>query len=634
MPAEKVKETVRSDQEATLRLPRKLRLTLPAGSFARPSRVEITEVGKKKEEAFRLSQTFFRVTSTRGSRKKGRIRIWVKAPRAEAKPTGVLEIRSGNTTTVHAGVLERLPGEESEDRYFVEGELTLTRGETVYVGGGVIEELNTDQVFHPVPHQYKVNEGKMDDYLDTSCRRRHSANCSSPSSVTLYPACYASAWASLCSAFQMTPKSPRRRWELGTPDDLNPAPGEFGDPVSTWAAGTFNVGTWRPPIARLADWSADPTNPTPIGAEMVMTDFPLADPDDEDQIEVRARALHAFLMQVVGGAAVPGSSARYWPRPVILRHGGHAWLIVGVARRGYWAHAQNPNAYSYSDWCRWSLAPWVVGDQKRPSYKVFWPANCALKPVDRRLGSITLQGSGDRYKNVQFLDVDSHLQDVDEKPVDTINWTPYTDGGDDGDYTGGSPYVWIEGNVPLDRYGLPGERTDDQWDPDLGRVVTIPSADFGDCSCGSADGCKRCRLRLMLPVWVHNTTLDELRNYKLELFFWSKQRRWVSQEAHSIPADATGEYHGFWDLETSYPTLPGPLPGEAFEIQAVPDPGQGPGRAHPWNSQPIAWYVDLYRDQLSVFHPHGIRLVLTCLDNCLVQDVKQVWFRVGYPPIE
>jgi hypothetical protein len=80
--------------------------------------------------------------------------------------------------------------------------------------------------------------------------------------------------------------------------------------------------------------------------------------------------------------------------------------------------------------------------------------------------------------------------------------------------------------------------------------------------------------------------------------------------------------------------MPGPQSGEPFEIQAIPDDTpQAAGREHPWNCQPIAWYVDLYKGQLGYWRTHGIKLVLTCTDTCLVQDIKHLWFKTQHEPV-
>lgn len=128
--------------------------------------------------------------------------------------------------------------------------------------------------------------------------------------------------------------------------------------------------------------------------------------------------------------------------------------------------------------------------------------------------------------------------------MNTINWTPHTKAADTG-------YVWIEGNVPLTKDGFPEAEYGYLWDPIFGRKIPRPVYDFGHCSyCDSPDGCERCRLRLMLPFWVHNTTLDELVTYKVDLEFWSRDQRWVSLNANSIPLALDGGYHGFAEQGT------------------------------------------------------------------------------------
>ena len=227
-------------------------------------------------------------------------------------------------------------------------------------------------------------------------------------------------------------------------------------------------------------------------------------------------------------------------------------------------------------------------------------------------------------KRVRFWDVYTGLD------ANIINWTPHTrtDPG----------YLWIHGNEPLTCLGFP----ESVYYPDLGHTIPRPINNFGHCpTCGnSGDGCSRCRLRLLLPFWVHNTTLDELVTYNVDLYFWSKNQRWVTLDATSLPEEnsRTGEddlYCGFGGDRWVEYKLPGPLPGERFSIQAIEDANPRLPRPEPWNSQGFAWYIDFHRNQLT-YGVYGIRLVLTCIERsaeplCIVQDVKQIWFRVSDP---
>jgi hypothetical protein len=136
---------------------------------------------------------------------------------------------------------------------------------------------------------------------------------------------------------------------------------------------------------------------------------------------------------------------------------------------------------------------------------------------------------------------------------------------------------------------------------------------------------------MQLHFWVLNTTRDDRATYRVDLAFWSREARWVE-----IPARVVTPEHG-----GTYPARPGP--GELFDITAtrdlasdptgVPFLHTAPGRARPWNGQPIEWWIDLERDLLGPDSIHGVRLTLTCVARgdepiCRVQDVKQLWFRV------
>ena len=484
--------------------------------------------------------------------------------------------------------------------------------------------IKVKRVFHPVQHQFKIHERAMEQDADGNSRRRNEDGdpCDSPNPQDIHPACYPASWASLCSSYRMTPLHPRRRWEMGTPTELNPPPNEFGDFFSTWAMGTERPGN-PPRVTRVEDWQANPTDPTPDSVIMETLTFPAT--ADEEEREERAALIKSALLRKVGGQISLFRIVLH-SRPVRMAHSGHAWVIVGVDKNGFWEHALARDAWAFSNYCLWEEAPWI--DDGRAYNITFPPDDCALKPEERRLGCINLEGSSDKMKRVRFWDVYTGLG------ANIINWTPHTrtDPG----------YLWIRGNEPLTCLGFP----ESVYHPDLGHIIARPIQNFGHCPrCGnSEDGCSRCRLRLLLPFWVHNTTLDELVTYKVDLYFWSKDQRWVTLDAKPLPENSRNKendlYCGFgvtglgFDRWTEY-KLPGPLPGERFSIKAEPDPETALSRPEPWNSQGFAWYIDFHRNQLT-YGVHGIRLVLTCIERsaellCLVQDVKQIWFRVSDP---
>ncbi len=622
-------------------------LTIAKDVFDCDATVEIAEYSTRSlthvESTFRVSST---VTSDKIVEVAIRLKYEPSIPSPlEGDAVPFVEIKEGGDSFLTAGRLQKRTV-DNQAEYCVMIHHALFKEGTVEIGGGVLTPvIRIKPVFHPVQHHFKINETQIDKYANpvggSTCRRSGSENCQNPSPQTLYPACYPAAWANLCSSYRMTPLHPRRRWELGTPNESNPPPNESGDFFSTWAMGTHDIGE-SPLVSRIEDWQADETSPTPIRHLIHQQPFRLEEGDpDENKITRRATLIKNYLLRVVGGVDisnyVPGLRP---PRPALVRHSGHAWNVVGTEKDGFWSHAQNPEAFKFSDWCLWRHARWLkneieileAGNDPHQYYYIHYPRECALKPIERRLGCLNFQGSGDNYNHIQFVDVNYPIPDVNADAVTVINWTPYTKADDTG-------YLWIEGNVPLTQYGLPETRHEYLWDRVFGRKIPQPALDFGHCSyCASLDGCKWCRLRLMLPFWVHNTTLDQLVTYRVALEFWSKDQRWVSLEANHIQAASDGNYHGFPGLTTAYPSLPGPLPGELFSIQAEPETSEEPGRKHPMNSQPIAWYIDFHKDQLVPEEIHGIRLVLRCIEAaeepiCLVQDIKQLWFRVTTPPM-
>jgi hypothetical protein len=189
--------------------------------------------------------------------------------------------------------------------------------------------------------------------------------------------------------------------------------------------------------------------------------------------------------------------------------------------------------------------------------------------------------------------------------------------------------VWIVDGCHLDARGVPTERYSGDWDDELGHRLPLPRYLAADCPCEEDHGCSKCRLRLQLPMRICNTTLDERHRYRLCLSFWTRDGRWVRQEAHSIQPDEDGDYPSFPASYKDNYSMPGPLPGQEFEITPVPDTNPGTGdHGHPFSWQPVAWYVDLYRDQLGSYSLHGLKVVLTCTDTCNIQEIRYLWFKM------
>lgn len=517
---------------------------------------------------------------------------------------------------------------------------------SAFVGAGavVFPTGTIPTVFHPVPHHFKMNEATLQAFLNPSgsgrgpCRRANSADangvaCKDPGPANLYPACYPTAWAILCSAHRTTPAAPRRRWEAGTPLDANPPPRAWGDPLSTWAMGDSDIGATPPPVARVADWRADASDPTPDRVRISSVPKFLLDGSGTlaDQIARRAELIKAFLVRIVGGGRIGGLALLGQgldpPRPVKIGHPHHAWVIVGVEPDGYWSHAQNNDAWGFTDFTAWSQAVWaapkpVVDEHDLPWYEIQYLPDTELKPEERRLGSIGFWESSDVDPRTGFYEVDLpySYEDASGAQVETVLWTARTQADETG-------YTWIESNVPLTREGLPetSRRDASIWDPVFGRALPLPAYRRADCGCGLANGCSRCRLRMQLHFWVLNTLRDERATYRVDLELWSREGRWVD-----IPAQVIG-------------AAGDPGPGDMFEIVATRDLNAdgtlhtAPGRRTrtDWNGRPLEWWLDLDRDLLGSDNVHGVRLTLSCVSRgaaptwiCRVQDVKQLWFRV------
>lgn len=659
-----VKTVVNSRKEYKLEHPKGLRLVIKKGVFPRDSKVEI--IADTKERLI-FADNAFQVRSTEAPVKP--IDISVKLahkPSAQNKQkedvVSFLEIRDGSKSNMIAGKLqERIIGEQKE--YYVTAKWVplkiehdisvgagMSIGTAIHVGAGIFENVDVKPAFHLVQHQFRMDPGLMQQDKHGNIRRSgrkkgfpcyiddDKRNDWEIYPQDIYPACYPASWASLYSSYRVTPLHPRRSWAMGTPNELNPPPNEFGDFFSTWVMGE-EKSSIRPSVSWVDDWQDHDDNPTPIKVETVDLEFWLPNQDNITQQDLydRAALIKETLIRVVGGEKQqrPGHPPQVWfipGKPVRMSHRNHGWVVIGVDEKGFWNHAWGPNAWAFSNYCRWDKAQWLR--DKRSWYSINYISRTdRLKPEKRRLGCINLEGSSDAYKRVRFHDVFDGLN------VIVINWTPNTR------TTPG--YLWIPGTVPLNCEGFPKRRTDPEFDKDLfGQRIPRPSFDFGECPhCNdSVMGCPHCRSRLLLPFWVHNTTLDEVITYKVDLDFWDKDQGWVDLDAKLISDltqnadDAKDENHdlhcGFSGERWNYYGLPGPLPGEYFEIEAIIDSNTDMLRSPPWNSRGFAWYIDFHRDQLTANEIQGIRLVLTCGQRSseqlnLVQDVKQIWFKAG-----
>ncbi|MBK6931363.1 MAG: hypothetical protein IPH12_11045 [Saprospirales bacterium] len=606
-------------------------LVIEPGVFLRDTAVEILEMEQRK---LAYASRSFLISSTELSNKP--MEIWVRlagsdlkhieAKRKDEKTVPFIEINhAGEPSLIGGRMHEHTSGKQKEVWVIARCE-PFQDHHRVSIGGGVlVYPTQIKSVFHPVQHQFKIHQLYMEQNdLGFSRRRDSAGNACHPHDLRpqrFYPACYPASWASLCSAYQLTPLHPRRAWAMGTPIERNPPPNETGDFFSTWSMGTEEPGD-PPPVTRVVDWQAIASNPTPDVLTMESVRFPLA--SGAGSLATRAELIKCILVREVGGQSPP-TYLTVNPRPVQMNHAMHAWVIVGVEENGFWEHAMNPDSWAFSSFCSWDQAPWITDGRAHNIY--FPPAACALKPENRRLGCIGLEGSSDfnRMKRIRFWDTYTNVDST------VFHWTPHTrtDPG----------YLWVRGGEPLTCFGFP----ETPFDSDLGHSIPRPTQEFGHCwHCGnSAGGCKYCRLRLLLPFWVHNTTLDELVTYKVDLFFWSKDQRWVSLQPNLLPATASNRnddlhcgFHGrYWN---DY-KLPGPISGQQFSIQATPDTNAAPSQPRDtWNSQGFGWYIDFHRDQLRLGGIHGIKLLLTCIFRgdeplCQVQDVKEIWFRVTDP---
>lgn len=640
----RIEVVVKRDQGGEVLHPDGLRIQAPAEAFASDAAIKLIKLGKPIEAGNILAAlgNSFWIHSTVASRKDIHFSVDIEAEEIQHLVLDAcrffFEIREERLIRVVSGRL-KVQRHNGKSAYAIETHFGLPEHTGVSIAAGVFTPVTPSNVtFHPTPHQFKISG--LDLHEDgTTCRRagtwKVDEECWGPKPYhrpqTLYPACYPAAWARLYGAYRLV-LGQQRQWEMGTPQCPDPPPDETGDYFSTWSMRTDVIG--QVPLAmRVEDWHTgtlvrvDP----PVSFE-----FGFEDPDtvNEDAIRERAENIKDTLVALVGRH---GSSAG---KPVYIDHSGHAWNIVGVEEGGFWSHGQNPETQSLSDWCTWEHADWLQGELEllaagttpHDKFTIRFPQNCRLKPREARLGSIAMWGSGGKANNIQFIELSSGT---------SIDWTPHM-------LARSAGYVWIEDGVALDYEGFPADRTAESWEDDFGFRVPLPMNDSRQCRCDSPDGCPNCRTRLQLPFWVHNTTKDERLKYRVDLYFWASDGRWVSVDAKVMQLfDSAGDLDCSVELpERVFPTFPIeypcdydlpasiPRPREVFEISATPDVSEGrAGRGHPWNCQPIAWYVDFRRDQLincdSVMLPalHGIKLVLTCIDSCTVQDVKQLWFK-------
>ena len=621
-----VRKVMSAAKKMELQHPEGLQLAIKAGTFPRDYELEA-----EKEDRGNLlyGHSFFKLTCTETSTKKS-----VVSMRLDYKPGNAnewksvlpfVEIRGKQQTVLVAGrLVEKTVGDAKE--YFVVAECEPFRKDLdVVIGSGCFFfPAKIQRVFHPVQHQFKIAESQMEvDALGNSRRRTGEGGpCERPSLPQLYPACYPAAWAALFNCYCMTPAHPRRKWEVGTPTETNPPPDEYGDSFSTWVMGSNAPGD-DPVASRVEDWQAEPSDPTPVMVEM---ENPLVfeATADADELDARAEAIKRTLLWEVGGHSRVLGKIRMG-RPVRMEHNGHAWLIVGIDTDGYWDHALATDAWSFSNYCLWENAPWKTDGRE---HRIKYPsAGNTLRPENKRLGCINFEGSGDRMKRIRFWDAYVYSG----SPARTINWTPHT--------RTEAGYIWTYEAEPLNCEGYPEGGLANQ----VGNPVPRPVYDHGSCAvCGNnADGCCKCRTRLLLPFWVHNTTLDELVAYRLQLHFFNSDRRWVGITPKPVPksrgeTDAGDLYLGFHGGRWNTYSLPGPLPDTRFSIQARMDPNTGEPRGDPWNSQGVGWYIDFHRGHFPVDGLYGIRLILSCVERsgepvCMVQDKKQLWFSVANP---
>jgi hypothetical protein len=479
--------------------------------------------------------------------------------------------------------------------------------------------------YNAIPHHFKMGDLDMTPG-NFQCRRRET--CRDPPPQTIYPQCIPTAWARLLSAYRIVLPPEQRRWEIGDPSNPNPRPDQDGDYSSSHSMGVIgirdpsNPENWLHRPSRVDDWPnlrqiPFVTRSFDIELSAVGGPGPHWDltPSDQDKIKRRADEIERVIKDIV-------------PRgqPVYIEHGGHAWNIFACNVLGYYSHGQNPESEGLNDFCSWGNAPWRMGDErKQKHYAIKYPilGSRDMKPEYRRLGSLSFWLWVGEWASpmIQFVDLLSGR---------TIDWTPNMRASPAG-------YIWIEEaiNTPdLQRNnGVPINRPADEWDTDLGSRIPVPENDREHCICHDQQGCARCRTRLKLTFWVSNITLDSHR-YRVDLFIWTPNSDWRSAQAQRIEKVIHNGQNIYPCFDHRYENwygdrLPCPFPGQSFEIGVRPDPGPGPAGKNPdkYDWQPFGWYIDFTRSQLDYNQTYGVRLILTCLDNGRIQDIKQLWFK-------
>ena len=594
---------------------------IPARAFTKNSVVKVNCVAPERLDEPGIGLTplgnTFQISCSNPLGKEVAVAFVVRADvvrRLEAeKGHAVVEMNHGCESTLVSAPLKKQTGQATTD-YVIEMKLELPRlADAVLTPGYVVQPAVSSYI--TMPHQFKISPLDVDE--EGHCRRAGSGDCDDPKSQSIYPACYPAAWAKLYSTYRLVLPPVKRRLEIGTTYAPDPSPDEDGDYFSTWAMGTNPIGA-TPQAFRVEDWN------TGGPVEICELRFPLEPGVPlEDAVRDRAELIKRSLLSVVGRFHLP----------VFIAHSGHAWNVFGADSNGYWSHSQNPDANCLSDWCEWGHAEWLEGElalvanpDKEPhaSYVIKYPVNCQVKPRNKRLGSMSFSGHYARF--IELIDRDN------------LMWTPFI-----------SPerpdisYLWIESSAALDRDGRPSTRRVDLWDDALGHMVPVPEKERRACTCRKADGCPHCRTRLLLAFWVNNLTKDELHHYRVDIYFWTATNRWISMDAIAVkPTDGHAGTQRLPVFKEWYPdvyTFPSPGPWDEFALEATPDTSPVPfGDRHPLNWQPMLWYVDLGSNHLKHFTVHGIKLVLTCTDpeddaHCVVQDVKQLWFKTLPPSV-
>lgn len=486
---------------------------------------------------------------------------------------------------------------------------------TYMAPGCMVTPQHIYSTFHPTPHYFKMGDYSKDNDGNNRLAEKEDGSIAVPQSI--YPQCLPTGKASLYGAHQVAMRPEQRKWHIGTPLNPYPTVRAEGDYFSSTVGGTMEPSIM--PLQVRNRRIGEPVNHQAIRF-ILRPGIP-----NEQAIEERGELIKRTLLRIVGGEGYSPGIARILARPVYIFHSYHGWNIIGVDKEGFWSHSQNPASKSLNDWCRWKFAHWIYTDERTYShYTICYLPNIPLKPEAHRMGSFSMLGSGGTENHVQFIDLPSGK---------SIDWTPIMRGSPAG-------YLWIEDNCLLESNGIPRSRSHINWDDDLGFRIPVPANNFGACSCQNMTlGCRRCRLLLQLPFWVHNLCKDEPRDFEVDLFFWRKQNRWerITAQweritAQSPPPNPDGSYPGFWPgYEDNY-SLPGPLPLERFTVKADIDTNHTVSRGGRYNWQPVTWWIVLRKQQLAHDTIHGIKIVLRSksqdphLHN-KVQDIVQIFFK-------